>query len=591
MDHIQQLQSFQAANEQQLFTKDTILRYCELYPDILSRENTEAHMTASAWIVSSDGERVAMIWHNIYKSWAWTGGHCDGDGDLLSVAMREAREECGLKSLRPVRREPVSLEIIPVPQHEKNGRTVGTHQHLNATFLLMADRDEELCHNPGENSGAAWMTPEQVFAECSEPAMISIYKNLCERASEILEQDAKRVGLLPKTVRLYDACSHMRSFDATVLLCEKCEHLGKEVYRIVLDRSAFFPEGGGQPADGGTIGGRKLIDVQMQDSVISHYCAEPLDVGSEVVGELDWEKRFRRMQNHSGEHIVSGIVHRLYGYNNSGFHLGQDEVTLDFDGELSREQIDEVERIANIAVGENRRVTAFYPDADALQNMEYRSKLELSEDIRIVTIDGYDCCACCAPHVSSSGEIGSIRLLDFTRLRGGVRINLLCGNDACADTAEKYRNIRSISVQLSARQHETAKAVERILEEKTAAELRIGKISEMLVNAWLDRVDEDTENPCVFVDSPDNDCLRELANGLLDKCRGICCAFSGSDTDGYSAVIASRDCELSSRAREIFTALSGKGGGRGEMLQGKVGATRQAIIEYFGEFGKGCDNS
>ena len=228
------------------------------------------------------------------------------------------------------------------------------------------------------------------------------------------------------TRKLYDENSHLSSFDAAVRSCVPVHDL----WQIVLDQTAFFPEGGGQGADTGMLNAARVLDVQEMGGEIVHITDTPLTPGEMVHGKLDWEKRFRRMQEHSGEHIISGLVHKLYGYRNVGFHLGDETVTMDYDGELTREQLSELEWLANEAVWKNVPITAVYPPEDVLQTIEYRSKLELTENVRIVTIEGYDVCACCAPHVSHTGEIGAIKIIDSMRHRGGVRLTILCGVDA-----------------------------------------------------------------------------------------------------------------------------------------------------------------
>ena len=226
------------------------------------------------------------------------------------------------------------------------------------------------------------------------------------------------------TEKLYDKDSHLKEFTGTVLSCKKTG----EKYAVTLNRTAFFPEGGGQQSDRGYIGGAYISDVQIKNGEILHFADKPLSVGQAYDCKLDFDFRFRNMQNHSGEHIISGIVHRLYGFNNVGFHLGA-EMTMDFDGELTRRQLDEIEDLANKAVCENLPVKAYYPTDEELKQLDYRSKLDLKENVRIVEIKGVDVCACCAPHVKATGEIGIIKILDFEKYKGGVRLIVKCGAD------------------------------------------------------------------------------------------------------------------------------------------------------------------
>ena len=257
------------------------------------------------------------------------------------------------------------------------------------------------------------------------------------------------------TEKLYDKDSHLKEFSATVLSCEK----SGENYSVILDKTAFFPEGGGQESDRGDIGEAAVLDVRIVSGEIIHCTDRPLNIGEEYACTLNWDRRFRNMQNHSGEHIVSGIVHRLYGLNNVGFHLGA-EMTVDFDGAISREQLLEVERLANKAVFQNVPIRAYYPDEKELKALDYRSKLELTENVRIVDIKGYDLCACCAPHVKKTGEIGLIKILDSFKNKGGERIFIKCGIDALDDYNDKYLNVQKISNLLSVKQYEAALAVD-----------------------------------------------------------------------------------------------------------------------------------
>ena len=261
-----------------------------------------------------------------------------------------------------------------------------------------------------------------------------------------------------KTIKLYDIDSHTKEFDATVVEVRE----EKKGCSVILDQTAFFPTGGGQEADRGTLNGLNLTDVRDEGGCIRHFLDGSLSVGDAVHGVLDWELRFNRMQHHSGEHIVSGLIHQKYGYENVGFHLTDASATLDFDGELTREQVEEIEFLANSAVWENFAVSAVYPDPETLKNLNYRSKLELTHDVRIVTFPGYDVCACCAPHVHYTGEIGCIKLTDVMRHRGGVRMTLYAGKNAYLDYADKAKNIQAISALLSAKQSIAAESVARI---------------------------------------------------------------------------------------------------------------------------------
>ena len=375
------------------------------------------------------------------------------------------------------------------------------------------------------------------------------------------------------TEKLYYTDSHIHEFSARVLSCEK----GKNGFAVTLDKTAFFPEGGGQPADTGFIGPAAVRDVQERNGEILHYTDQPLTPGGEYACALDWEQRLCRMQNHSGEHIVSGITHKLYGFDNVGFHMGAECMTIDFSGELSWEQLTEIETLANRAVRDDLPVEASFPLPEALSALEYRSKLELTQDVRIVEIPGVDRCACCAPHVKRTGEIGLIKLLSAERHRGGVRIELVCGMDALRACRCMQENVTAISGLLSAKRENTAAAVERVLAEQTRLKERVAELSMALAQLKAESIGYTEGNLCVFDSVLDEVALRELVNLLTDKCGGMAGAFSGSDETGYMYIIGSKNIDLRAHSREINSAINGKGGGTPEMIRGKASTTAENI--------------
>lgn len=383
------------------------------------------------------------------------------------------------------------------------------------------------------------------------------------------------------TRKLYDENSHISSFDAAVLSCE--ERNGR--WQIVLDQTAFFPEGGGQAADTGMLNHAHVSDVQEINGVIVHIADSPLKCGETVHGILDWDKRFRRMQEHSGEHIISGLVHTLYGYNNVGFHLGDEVVTMDYDGELSPEQIAELERRSNEAVWKNVPITAEYPPEDVLAKLEYRSKLDLTENVRIVTIEGYDVCACCAPHVSYTGEIGAIKIIDSMRHRGGVRLTILCGSDALKQYQILFQEAATLSNLLNVPKDQLVGAVERLFSERDELKHALSAREEKLNALRVKSMPAQGRNIVIVDDFDDPDAMRELVNIGMERATGVCAAFSGSDSEGYRYIIGSKTMDLRASAKEINAALCGRGGGRPTMIQGSCSAKRTEIDAYFETFG------
>ncbi len=378
-----------------------------------------------------------------------------------------------------------------------------------------------------------------------------------------------------KTIRLYYEDAYIKEFNATVLSCDSV----KNGFAVLLDKTAFFPEGGGQKSDEGFLGGIPVNDVQEINGEIYHYTSEPVEPGTTVECSINWDKRFLRMQNHSGEHIVSGIVHSLFGYDNVGFHMDEGSVTVDFNGELTREQLDLVEDKANRAVYANYKINCFFPSVDELDNYDYRSKLELTENIRLVEIENTDLCACCAPHVNFTGEVGVIKILDFMRHRGGVRLVMKSGADALKDYREKYTNVCEISNLLSAKQENVADYVKRLLDETDSIKREFYQYRLSIAQRDKDNLKYYEDISYFITDGYDADMMREIANFGAQK-SAVSLIFSGNDENGYSYIACSLSCDMKTVARHINTALNGRGGGRDTMIQGKVTATKDIILKF-----------
>ena len=380
-----------------------------------------------------------------------------------------------------------------------------------------------------------------------------------------------------KTEKLYEKDSYLRSFDATVL---SLETVGEDSL-VVLDKTAFFPEGGGQYADRGTIGGFEVSDVQLKHGEIVHIVRGALSLGERVRGEIDFDLRFFRMQNHTGEHIVSGIIHRLYGYENVGFHLGDGDVTLDFNRELTREQLDEVEQLANRAVWENQDVRVCYPSPTELATLNYRSKLDLRENVRIVAVGDVDVCACCAPHVAKTGEIGQIKLLDFMRYKGGIRLHILCGEWALSDYGRRYEQTLRLSNLLSVKQHELVEAVSQLLLKNEQMKQEIKALRRDRLTLRFKGLTKTAGNRVLILSPDERDLVREAVNLSVSLCDGATVALAGDDQNGWRYAIGSERIDLSFVSRKINAALSGRGGGSRTMIEGSFMAPLEDIKSYF----------
>lgn len=376
--------------------------------------------------------------------------------------------------------------------------------------------------------------------------------------------------------RLYEEDPFLTTFDAVVESCV----MGKKGYDVILDRTAFYPEGGGQPYDVGTLGPVRVLEVHNREGRVVHTCDGPLEAGSRVAGEIDWARRFDLMQQHSGEHIVSGLAHARWGCDNVGFHMGAEFITIDLNILLSPEQLQELEAAANRYVWENRPVEITYPSPEELEQLDYRSKKELTGQVRIVTFPGADCCACCGTHVRSAGQVGLVKLLSAEKFREGVRIELVCGGRALRYLNGILAQNSRVSHLLSAKVMETGGAVERLLEENNALKARCAAMEDARF-ALLAQEYRGKGDVVLFEDGLSPDSLRRLCDGVLHTCGGRCACFSGSESEGYKYAIGQKGGDLRGLVKEMNQALNGRGGGKPDFVQGSVRASSDQIKAFF----------
>lgn len=376
------------------------------------------------------------------------------------------------------------------------------------------------------------------------------------------------------TERLYEQDGCLRSFDALVTGSGS----DNQGFWAILDRTAFFPEGGGQKGDRGVLGPAQVLDTQLVDGEILHRIDRPLTPGSSLHGELDWGFRFFNMQNHSGEHILSGIVHRLYGCDNVGFHMGRYGVTVDFNRYLTPQQLAQAEEQVNAVIWEDRPVTARYLQKG--ERMDYRCKGALDGPVRIVTIEGCDCCACCAPHVRRTGQVGLLKILESGRHRGGVRLRMLAGQAAMEDYRNRAAAETALSRLLSAPQEELIGAVQRLLEENRRLEegrnAAVAQLSALLVQTAPLTGDA----LVLFQPGLSRPQLCRLADAGAERA-SLSAAFSGTDREGYAYAVVSRQLDLKAQAPALRAALRGKGGGSSQLLQGYSAASQEEILHFF----------
>ena len=360
----------------------------------------------------------------------------------------------------------------------------------------------------------------------------------------------------------------MKEFEARVLSCEACEEGGG--FWTVLDQTCFFPEGGGQYADTGYLGETKVVDARERDGIVYHRTEAPLEPGELVRGRIDWEERFEKMQQHTGEHIVSGLVHSRFGYNNVGFHLGSDYCTMDFDGPISPEELREIEWEANRAVALDLEVIVQYPSKEELGHMEYRSKIEIEGQVRIVSVPGYDVCACCAPHVDRTGEIGLIKLVNRMNYKGGERITMLCGFRALRDYDSKRTAAREIGALLCEKEDQIAGAVRRQKEELEKQKYENGRLMHQLLFFRAKEIPVEGSMTAVFTDDIRGDAPRELMNLLLERGAFICGVFAAAGDGGWRYVIGSRQADVRPLGKALNSRFEGRGGGKPGMVQGTL---------------------
>ncbi|MBQ7715485.1 MAG: alanyl-tRNA editing protein [Clostridia bacterium] len=378
------------------------------------------------------------------------------------------------------------------------------------------------------------------------------------------------------TIRLFDEDAYLKSFSASVVSCEECDG----GYSTVLDRTGFFPESGGQSCDVGTIGDAAVTHVYESGDIIVHLTDVKVEPGSEVPCAIDFRRRYRNMQNHSGEHVLCGIAHSLWGAENVGFHLSENYVRVDLDVFLDKDRLKKLEALANDAIFDNRKITAWYPDGKELETTDFRSKEGIEGRVRLVRIDGVDICACCAPHVASTAEIGVIKIIDAIKYKGGTRLEIICGRDAADMFISEHAAISSLAASYSVKREDLGEAVERQRKELASVTYELRRVEKELMLASLSNIRETDGNLCFFYGDADDESVREFLNGAALKCR-IAAGFIGNDEDGYRFTIRSDKADLKALCGVITEGISGRGGGTPLMIRGSCTAKKDEIEVFF----------
>ena len=378
-----------------------------------------------------------------------------------------------------------------------------------------------------------------------------------------------------ETEKLFYLDAYQTTFTATVVDCRENKH----GYAVVLDRTCFYPEGGGQPGDRGTLNAVAVTDTHEKDGQVLHYTDQPMEVGTAVTGTIDWDRRFDLMQQHSGEHMVSGVVHRIYGYDNVGFHMGEDMITIDFSGVLTEAQLMEVEQEVNRRIWLDSTVKCWYPSPEELKDLPYRSKKELSGAVRIVEFPGADICACCGTHVRRTGEIGLVKLLTVQKFHSGVRVEMLSGGRAYDYINQVLAQNKQISQQLSAKVKETAKAVKALAAELETKKQQLFAMENAQFAAKAEEL-RDRGDVLVNLEGLSADGVRRAAIAIQETCGGRAAVFSGDDQGGYKYAVGQKDGDLRTWVKELNSTLSGRGGGKPGFVQGSVSAKWDEIVAF-----------
>ena len=400
------------------------------------------------------------------------------------------------------------------------------------------------------------------------------------------------------TVKLYYEDAYLRVFDAVVLscheLCRKGDTDGPARFAGVLDRPAFFPEEGGQSPDRGTIRAGEngsgddeaadVLDVQIHEGVITHTLDRALPVGAAGHGELDFDHRFSNMQQHSAEHIFSGLVHSRCGFENVGFHLSDTEVTMDYSGAFDADTAAELELEVNRAIWKNIASEQHFPSAEELKETEYRSKIEIDGQVRLIVYPGYDVCACCAPHVARTGEIGIFKVIAVQSYKGGVRVHMLAGRRALAHLSAEHDVLTRTARFLSTGFETVPERVEALKNDLFLAKKEAAEAGSALLSEKIRSVPAGQRNVCLFSEGLDAVVLRNAVNELMEAHAGFCAVFDGNEKSGFRYVLGCSSGDAVRSMQKILTEkLGAKGGGKPPMTQGSVKAERAAIRQLFEE--------
>ena len=369
------------------------------------------------------------------------------------------------------------------------------------------------------------------------------------------------------SVKLYYQDSFMKEFTAKVVSCTE----DKKGWAVILDKTAFYPEGGGQPCDHGIMTydetSVNVIDVREKNGEVIHYVDAPIAQNTEIYGTIDWDRRFDFMQQHTGEHMFSGVVHSMFGYNNVGFHLNERENVVDFDGPLTAEEIKNVMDKCNEIVWLDQPIVADFPDS--IEELSYRSKKELHGEIRIVRAGEADICACCGTHTHTTSQAGPIVALTQQAYKGGTRIHILCGKRAVEYLKHRNDDCYDISHLLSVPVESIKESLSARLKEIDDLRFALSQSKRQLMSVYAEKVQIDDESCVMAMDNLTSNELQTLALILSEKAKTAIAYTKVKDANGKICIV-SKDIDTNKLGRFISSHLGGKGGGKPGIYQGFV---------------------
>ena len=386
------------------------------------------------------------------------------------------------------------------------------------------------------------------------------------------------------TEKLFYRDPYLKEFETEVVAVvsddsgiQKCSR-----FKVALNQTAFYPEGGGQPADHGTINGIPVIDVHEKDGVIWHTCEcnkpEVFAPGKKVKCVIDWKRRFDHMQQHSGEHIVSGMLCNGFNCDNIGFHMGEQIVQIDYNADISWEEVLNIEAKANQYIIENHEFVEMWPNAAELEKLSYRSKKALTGAVRITSFPGADICACCGTHVRFSSEVGLVKMLSVQKIKEGVRIEMVSGKRAFDFLSQTWNQNLQISQLLSAKQFETYQAVQKQRDDMMKLRGRISELEDDYFKLLSDSYDG-ANDPLIITGPMESESVRRLCDAIAEKATGCCKVFAGED-GAYKYAVINKGNDIRNMIKEMNSALNGRGGGRDGFAQGNAACTAEEIRRY-----------